>query len=398
MAVFFVPILPVAPAQFLILSHFGENTVMVCKEDTMATAKYKRGKDGYFQARVWDGTYTEDGRKKRISLRSKKSSRDLENMVKEMEQKVQERKYVRQSDICIQEYARKWLSVYKAGTELNTRTMYLNIIEKHLDVLDKIKLSDITKLHVLLVINNANGKNRTQEQILLTLKQVVNAAVADKLLPASAPDELFRDIVIKKIRTEKRALCESEKKAVFTADLADMDKAFLYLIYGCGLRRGEALALTRFDFNLKAKTLNVNKSLAFNGNDPYLKSTKNQVERVVPIPSNVFSFLSVYCQELRTSQLFVTKGSEYITKSSFRKMWVRIYKGLLAAGADQDGLTPHVFRHNYCTNLCYQIPTISIKRIAALMGDTEKMVIEVYNHIILEKEDAATAVEAALNF
>ena len=79
-------------------------------------------------------------------------------------------------------------------------------------------------------------------------------------------------------------------------------------------------------------------------------------------------------------------------------MWDRIYKSLLAAGADRDDLTPHVFRHNYCTNLCYQIPTISIKRIAALMGDTEKMIIEVYNHIILEKEDAVSAVEKALNF
>ena len=63
----------------------------------MAKAKYTRGTDGSFQARVWDGTYTEDGRKKRITLRSRKSSRDLENMVKEMEQKVQERKYIRQN-------------------------------------------------------------------------------------------------------------------------------------------------------------------------------------------------------------------------------------------------------------------------------------------------------------
>ena len=364
----------------------------------MASAKYRRGKDGYFQARVWDGTYTEDGRKKRISLRSTKSSRDLENMVKEMEQKVRERKYVRQTDICIQEYARKWLSVYKSGREKNTIAMYQNIIEKHLDVLASVKLNDISKIHVMLVLNNANGKNRTQEQILLTLKQTVNAAISDKLLPASASDDLFRDISIKKSRTEKRALSEAEKKAVFAADLADMDKAFLYLIYGCGLRRGEALALTRFDFNLKNKTLSINKSLAFDDNTPYLKTTKNRVERTVPIPSNVFPFLSVYCQELRTSQLFITRRSEYITKSSFRKMWDRIYKALLAAGADQDGLTPHVFRHNYCTNLCYQIPTISIKRIAALMGDTEKMVIEVYNHIILEKEDAVSAVEKALNF
>ena len=32
------------------------------------------------------------------------------------------------------------------------------------------------------------------------------------------------------------------------------------------------------------------------------------------------------------------------------------------------------------------------------MGDTEKMVIEVYNHIMEEKEDAAAVVENALNF
>lgn len=33
-----------------------------------------------------------------------------------------------------------------------------------------------------------------------------------------------------------------------------------------------------------------------------------------------------------------------------------------------------------------------------LMGDTEAVVLKVYNHIILEKEDAATAVNETLNF
>ena len=61
------------------------------------------------------------------------------------------------------------------------------------------------------------------------------------------------------------------------------------------------------------------------------------------------------------------------------------------------GLTAHIFRHNYCTMLCYQIPKISIKRIAQLLGDTEKMVLDVYNHIVLEKEDAAGAVNDAVN-
>ena len=49
----------------------------------MATAKYKRGKDGYFQAKVWDGSYLENGKKHYVPLRSKKSSKDLEQKVQE---------------------------------------------------------------------------------------------------------------------------------------------------------------------------------------------------------------------------------------------------------------------------------------------------------------------------
>ena len=60
------------------------------------------------------------------------------------------------------------------------------------------------------------------------------------------------------------------------------------------------------------------------------------------------------------------------------------------------GLTAHIFRHNYCSNLCYKVPEISIKKIAQLMGDTEKVVIDVYNHIIDEKEDVSEVVESAL--
>ena len=78
-------------------------------------------------------------------------------------------------------------------------------------------------------------------------------------------------------------------------------------------------------------------------------------------------------------------------------MWNRIMAALQkATGTEIDGLTPHVFRHNYCPRLCYQIPTISIKRIAKLMGYTDQIVINVYNHIIPEQEDAEAAFENAI--
>ena len=86
------------------------------------------------------------------------------------------------------------------------------------------------------------------------------------------------------------------------------------------------------------------------------------------------------------------------------KMWESIVKKInLAAGGTEHvravtGLTAHVFRHNYCTQLCYQIPKISIKKIAQLLGDTEKMVMEVYNHIIEEQENPSEAIENAIGF
>jgi hypothetical protein len=43
----------------------------------MAKAKYTKQKNGYFQARVWDGSYV-DGKKHYITIRSKKSSKDLD--------------------------------------------------------------------------------------------------------------------------------------------------------------------------------------------------------------------------------------------------------------------------------------------------------------------------------
>lgn len=91
-----------------------------------------------------------------------------------------------------------------------------------------------------------------------------------------------------------------------------------------------------------------------------------------------------------------------MTKSSYDKMWRQIIiKINLAAGGSRDlqvifGLTAHIFRHNYCTNLCYQIPAISTKKIAQLMGDTEAMVLNVYSHIREEKENAEEVIKTAL--
>jgi len=176
------------------------------------------------------------------------------------------------------------------------------------------------------------------------------------------------------------------------------------------------MPLTRFDFNLDKRELTINKATEFVKGQSRNKAPKTPNSyRTVPIPDKVFPVIERFVKKSKGGHLFRMRNGKPMSKSSYDKMWARILRAMqdslnkVAAEPCKEngievktdviiGLTAHVFRHNYCTNLCYQIPKVSIKKIAQLMGDTESMVLDVYNHMILEKEDAAGAVGDALNF
>ena len=370
----------------------------------MAKAKYTRGSDGYFKTNVWDGTYRPDGRKHYIPLRSKKSSGDLEKKKREFEESVKNRTQIRQSDIAFLSYAREWKKVYKDGKEHNTREMYANVIEKHLVALNAVKLCDIDRIHLQMVLNRAKGKERTQEQIQMVFFQVLRSAVADRLFSGDVYETIKANTPSVDYRApEKRPLTAVEKESVFKADYKyDSDRAFVYLLYGCGLRREECIALTVFDFNFTDRTVSVNRAHEFVQGHPRQKDPKTwNGFRLLPIPDKILHPIRKYVDELKASgktYLFTTRSGDPASLSCYRRMWERIINAMSEVSPEPiAGLTAHIFRHNYCTMLCYQIPKISIKRIAQLLGDTERMVLDVYNHVVTEKEDAAGAVNDAVN-
>ena len=370
----------------------------------MAKAKYTRGPDGYFKTNVWDGTYKKDGRKHYVPIRSKKSSADLEKKRIAFEESVRDRTNIRQSDISFLAYAREWKKVYKDGRAHNTREMYENVIEKHLVALDGVKLQDIGRIHLQMVLNNASGKERTQQQIQMAFFQILRSAVADRLFAASVYETIHQNAEsIDYKASEKRPLTAAEKEAVFKAVYKyDSDQAFVYLLYGCGMRREECIALTVFDFNFTDQTVSVNRAHEFVKGKPRQKDPKTwNGFRSLPIPDMIYPVVHEYVESLKgcgKTYLFTTQRGAPATLSCYRRMWERIIDAMQEVSEKPiTGLTAHIFRHNYCTMLCYQIPKISIKRIAQLLGDTEKMVLDVYNHIVLEKEDAAGAVNDAVN-
>lgn len=357
-------------------------------------AKYKMRKDGRYMTQVWDGTYDERGVKRRKTLYSSKSSKDLERKVAAFERERDEGTLTVNSGMLFADYCRAWLALDKAVRAPGTQTMYRNVIERHIaPVLPDLKLSDVKRIHFQQIIAANKDKPRTCQQINITFRQVIKSAVRDAYLPERAIRTICDGVELPKyIAPEKRALRADEKEAIKTANFRPADKAFVYIIYGCGLRRGEVLALTKADIG---KSLNVDKSLAFDKNVPYLKDTKNHKKRSVPMPEWCHRYISEYMATISGDILFPYQDS-YLSVNAYHAMWKRILTAMRNEGAECSGLTAHIFRHNYCASLCQLIPEISIKKIAELLGDSEKMVLEVYNHALDTPEKVEQTVEKAV--
>lgn len=372
----------------------------------MAKARYKRRSDGRFATQVWDGTYNEEtGKKHYVTLYSAKSSKDLENIVSDFKAALKNGSYVRPCNLTFQAYAQRWYKVKKASKEANTVEMYKNSINAHMTSLTML-VGEVTYMDLQDALNLCKDKPRTCQILFLVIRQVVNSAIREGVIAANQQGALMDDLETPKYKpSEKRALYPEEQKALKLADLSPREKAFLWIIYGCGLRRGEALALTRADIDIKAGVIHVNKAIAFTVNSKIDKGTKNLVVRDVPMPAWLIAFLKSYIVGLPGMLLFTKLDGTPITKSSYDKMWAQIIKKLNVATGGTDALqvifnlTAHVFRHNYCTQLCYAAAhgkKLSINKIAELMGDSREMVLKVYSHVLENMEEVEDSINEAV--
>ena len=362
----------------------------------MAKAKYtynEKRKEWY--TLVYDGTLTSTGAKHRKRIASKKSSADLEKKVIAFKTELANKGIVQISTITFGEYAQRWLETAKSTKELNTRKQYRAIVNSCFSSIEDVPLANLTHSGFQKCINLKAEHPRTCQMIRITFTQVIKSAIRDHLLPHSALDDLTTDISIPKYKKPlKRPLTDNEKDAIKNADLDDRLRTFVSLLYFCGMRKSEVLALTPGDFDWDSRTVSVNKTVVFGSNrsevKPYPKSDNGM--RSVPLPEPCIELIKDYV--VNCKGMMFTGQNGLLTASSYRIMWNNIIKSLNEVSAEPiENLTAHIFRHNYCTELCYQVPLISTKKIAQLIGDDESMVLDVYSHIKEDKEDVITALE-----
>lgn len=356
-------------------------------------ARQKRQSDGRYRKSIWTGE-TRNGKKvyKQIVAWSKEELEAKVNLY--LDKQSGKDTSEAESQLTLYEYACNWLQSHKAIRADNTRAMYENIVKTHLRAFGGIVLRDMSPTDALRIINRQSGHTATQQKIVLTLKQIIKQAVRDELIEAKRGEAIIDSLPrINHRAKERRALAKSEVQAVKTAAYKyPTDEAFVLLIYGCGLRREEALALTTNDFDWNNGTVRIDKALALINGSSVLKAPKTALStRTLPIPPTITQKLKYALSESH-SHIFVTSKGALMTDSAYRRMWERIVRALENTGYEiGNDLTAHVFRHNYVTQLCYQIPSISLKKVSQLVGDREDTILRIYNHILAEREEIGEA-------
>lgn len=360
--------------------------------------RYSPRKDGRYYALVGTGEYDDYGRAIRIPLYGD-TSRELEEKVDALKAQIKSGKYVVKKKTTFEDYANTFVNLYKSKKEYNTLRMYRTILDTYLipewgnRLIPEIKRTDIQALI------NANADHpRTCQQIKIVLKQILTSAQEDHYIQ----DTPWHRIEMPKyVPPKRRILTPLEEHALNIAALPPDMHLLVMLLFGCGLRLEELLALQVGDIDLQNQEVIIHHTIIFQNNQPILKPVPKSPSgfRSIPIPAFLSEEARFYT--LRTKKehlgadnafLFTYKGQPY-SKSHFYDVWDKIIQALNdAVGTDEapspiSGLTTRVFRYNYATILYYS--GITLKKAVELMGHSdEKMILRVYAQLDEEREDA----------
>jgi integrase/recombinase XerD len=177
-------------------------------------------------------------------------------------------------------------------------------------------------------------------------------------------------IMVDKIHRPKRSkvlpnvLSKEEVKLILNAHSNIKHKMMLSLIYSCGLRRGELLALKPVHIDSKRNIV-------------LLKNSKGKKDRIAPLSPKILEMLREYYVSFRpTSFLFegVIPGEPYSEKS----LQCVLKQALKKVGITKP-VSLHWLRHSYATHLLES--GTDLRYIQELLGHSSSKTTEIYTHV-----------------
>ena len=254
---------------------------------------------------------------------------------------------------------KKWLHS-KRYSESTVKT-YSEALKSFLTFYREKPIETLTNEDVILYNNDYIIKNNLSESYQ---NQIVNAL---KLFFKTIHET---SIEIDKIHRPKRSkslpnvLSKEEVKAILQAPTNLKHKTMLCLIYSCGMRCGELLAMKPVHIDSKRNIV-------------LLKNSKGKKDRIVPLSTKILKMLREYFKAYQpTIYLFEGKtiGMPYSDKSLQQVLKQSVKK----AGINKP-VTLHWLRHSYATHLLES--GTDLRYIQELLGHSSSKTTEIYTHV-----------------
>jgi len=194
--------------------------------------------------------------------------------------------------------------------------------------------------------------------------QVVNAV---KLFFRTVENKRMDEVLIHRPKREKKlpnVLSKEEVKLILNAHSNIKHKAMLSLIYSCGLRCSELLALKPVHIDSKRNIL-------------IIKQAKGKKDRIVPLSDKILALLREYYKAYKP-KAYLFEGQNAGQAYDDRSLQQVLKQALQKVGITKP-VTLHWLRHSYATHLLEN--GTDLRYIQELLGHNSSKTTEIYTHV-----------------
>lgn len=293
---------------------------------------------------------------------------------KEVYDKIAEYKE-KKATISFTEVADEWWSTHMETIAYNTTKGYKPAYERAVNWFGDDPVSDIAPVDISKELRNMAKKyaDKTIRTQLLVINLIFKYAVEVGYVPANPARDLSAPTGL-----GKRKVTSPEAKDIVAIKkgLSATFGLFAYMALYTGMRKGELLALTYEDIDLKNRVINVNKSLYHESNVPKVKTPKTAASATY-IP--ILDALLPHIPKKKHGIVFANDKGEYMSETQFQRQWELYTK--------ETGVTctPHQLRHCFATMLFEaDVPPEKAQRL--LRHANLSTTIDIYTDLRVEKQ------------
>lgn len=300
-------------------------------------------------------------------------------------------------------------SVYKPVVSDGVRRRYESIFKNQLGDLSGVKVRELKAAHLQTIINRLaieGLSSKTQKEIKQAAVQAMNLALDADIIVRNP----FERVTITETEpVEREPLTDQQMKLLESNYKGHRLGLPAMIMMYAGLRRGELLALTWRDIDLKEKVIRINRALAFNARNVGTEKTPktNAGTRDIPIFPPLYDALAAAPRPTNSILVCPAVSGAQMTNTAYRRGWENFmsYLNVQAGGKaayrtkDANGktitvpavlamspFTAHQLRHTFVSLLYdWDTPVLVAQEWAG--HASVEITLRIYTHLSQRKKD-----------